>query len=565
MTAAAPVEQISPVNVGEVIGGKYRVERVLGIGGMGVVVAAIHLQLDQRVALKFLRAEARDNDEVVERFTREARAAAKISSEHVGRVMDVGRLDSGELFMVMEYLEGRDLSNVLLVEGRLSIPRAVEYVLQACEAIAEAHVHGIVHRDLKPANLFLAKRVDGTQIIKVLDFGISKITQARAEDAAVTDPSLTNPTAVMGSPLYMSPEQMHSSVRVDARSDVWALGVILYEMVSGSTPFEAESIPLIHAAILHNAPPPLKERGVSNAPARFEAILQKCLEKDAARRYQDVGELVNALAPLSPRQGRISVEKLARLKKAVRVSDRPPGGGPVVAPDPNAPSSTITAWGEDRKRATMRRTGLLVAALLVVGGVAALVATGVLPPERRAAPVAAETASAPPAVPAPTTETTTAAADVPAPADTAEAEAALAAAKEKAGRLFKSANARFLARDYTGAATLYVQADTIYPGAKPKYKAALCFDKLQRRDDALDWYAKFLASEPEPSAFPNGEIADVKRRVEVLRKTARRPKPATTGAEPKPTETATPAATSAPTATPSATSPDPTKDFGDRE
>ena len=210
----------------------------------------------------------------------------------------------------------------------LSLGRAVEYVLQACEAIAEAHALGIVHRDLKPANLFLARRADGTQIVKVLDFGISKVTLARA-DATVTDPSLTNTTAVMGSPLYMSPEQMHSSSDVDARSDIWALGVILYELVTGRTPFEAESIPLIHAAIIHNPPPPLRERA-PNLPARFEPIIFKCLEKEPARRYQDVAELVGALAQFSPRQGRISLERVSRLKKAAR-SDSTAGrarGGP---------------------------------------------------------------------------------------------------------------------------------------------------------------------------------------------------------------------------------------------
>jgi len=367
MTQAA-AQQVSPVREGEVIGGKYRVERILGIGGMGVVVAAKHLQLEQKVALKFLRPEAKDNSEVVERFTREARAAVKIQSEHVGRVIDVGQLESGDLFMVMEYLEGRDLSEILESEGRLSPARAVEYVLQACEAIGEAHANGIIHRDLKPANLFLARRVDGSQIIKVLDFGISKLTLSRLglPDLA-TDPSLTNPTAVMGSPLYMSPEQMHSSVRVDARSDIWALGVMLYEMVSGKTPFEEESIPLIHAAILHNPPPPLKDK-VPNLPPRFEAILGRCLEKDPTKRYADVAELAVALAPISPRQGRVTTEKLGRLQKAIRISERPPGD--VSVPDPNAPASTITAWGEG-KRSGRSRSLVAVAFLVLAAGAAA--------------------------------------------------------------------------------------------------------------------------------------------------------------------------------------------------
>ncbi|MGH7270161.1 MAG: serine/threonine protein kinase, partial [Polyangiaceae bacterium] len=197
------------VQAGDVLAGKYRVEQVLGVGGMGVVVAAHHLQLDEKVALKFLLPHALTNAEAMARFEREARAAVKIKSEHVARVSDVGKLENGSPYMVMEYLEGTDLAGWLEKRGALSIEEAVEFVLQACEAIAEAHALGIVHRDLKPANLFCVRRADGRLSIKVLDFGISKVTKGGIQDV-----SMTRTTAIMGSPLYMSPEQMQSSKQV---------------------------------------------------------------------------------------------------------------------------------------------------------------------------------------------------------------------------------------------------------------------------------------------------------------------------------------------------------------
>src|SRR6266511_1188050 len=222
-----------PVHEGEILAEQYRVERVQGVGGMGVVVVATHLQLEERVAIKVLVKEALGNAEAVARFAREARAAVKIKSEHVARVIDVGTLETGAPYMVMEYLEGGDLSQVLQSRGALPVEDAVEYVLQTCEAIAHAHVLGIVHRDLKPANLFLIRRPDGTAAIKVLDFGISKVMPAKGSSS---DNAMTRTRAVMGSPLYMSPEQMTSTRDVDGRTDIWALGVILYELLSGQPP-----------------------------------------------------------------------------------------------------------------------------------------------------------------------------------------------------------------------------------------------------------------------------------------------------------------------------------------
>src|SRR6266852_3372831 len=287
-----------PVREGEILAGKYRVEKVLGVGGMGVVVAATHIQLEERVAIKFLIKEALGSGEAVARFAREARAAVKIKSEHVARVIDVGTLETGAPYMVMEYLDGGDLSQVLASRGPLPVEEAVEYVLQACEAIAHAHVLGIVHRDLKPANLFLIRRPDGTNAVKVLDFGISKVMPGKGSSS---DNAMTRTRAVMGSPLYMSPEQMTSTRDVDGRTDIWALGVILYELLAGQPPFSADTMPQLCGLILSGATPSIRTiRG--NIPAGLDAVLRRCLEKDPVKRYPNMAEFANALGDFAPRR-----------------------------------------------------------------------------------------------------------------------------------------------------------------------------------------------------------------------------------------------------------------------
>ncbi|HVY49507.1 MAG TPA: serine/threonine-protein kinase, partial [Minicystis sp.] len=200
----APAPEGVPA-VGEVLAGKYRVERVLGVGGMGAVVAAMHLQLGERVALKFLL-PSMATDETIERFAREARAAARIKSEHIARVTDVGTLETGAPYMVMEFLEGSDLSAVLKEQGPPPVRDAVEYVIQAADAVAEAHAIGIVHRDLKPANLFLARRPGAPARVKVLDFGISKVVAPDEQQGPLEQRTVTRTRAWLGSPLYMAPE-----------------------------------------------------------------------------------------------------------------------------------------------------------------------------------------------------------------------------------------------------------------------------------------------------------------------------------------------------------------------
>jgi eukaryotic-like serine/threonine-protein kinase len=270
------------VEIGTVVGGKFRIERLLGTGGMGAVAVATHLHLDQHVALKILNAEHAKNPDVCERFLREARAAARLRSEHVCRVSDVG-IDGQTPYIVMELLEGDDLAS-LIEKGPLPIATAVDHVLQATIAIAEAHARGIVHRDLKPANLFVTRRLDGSPLVKVLDFGIAK--------AMTASPSkLTNTDVLMGTPGYMSPEQLRALRTVDARSDIWQLGVILYEAVSGRVPFPAATITDMAIRVATEPPEPL------DVDPAFREVVLKCLEKSPDRRYEDVGAFALALVP----------------------------------------------------------------------------------------------------------------------------------------------------------------------------------------------------------------------------------------------------------------------------
>jgi len=285
--------------IGEVIVGKYRIDSVLGSGGMGIVLCATHLDLGQRVAIKVLTVSDEDErrDEARERFLREGRATAALVSDHVVRVYDVGTLDNGAPFMVMELLRGQDLARSLAQQGPLSIERACDCVRQAAEAIACAHENGIVHRDLKPSNLFLTQRSDGTPLVKVLDFGISKTTGSESERAIS---NLTAERSVLGTPFYMSPEQVRDAKAVDHRTDVWSLGLILHELLSGTPAFEGTTLPGVCASIAADPPAALRLKR-AEVPLEVEAIVLKCLEKDPTKRFQTARELVSVLSPWSGR------------------------------------------------------------------------------------------------------------------------------------------------------------------------------------------------------------------------------------------------------------------------
>ena len=313
--------------VGQVFAGKYAIEAVVGRGGMGIVLAARHIELDERVAIKLILAEDGPRSaDFVARFVREAKLASKIKNEHVVRIIDVARLETGEPYIVMELLEGQDLSELLSQRGPLPVDLAALYVLHACEALAEAHAIGIVHRDLKPANLFLTTRRDGQPCIKVLDFGISKLVGAEAGQA------MTKTNALLGSPYYMSPDQLIQSKDVDARSDVWALGVILFELLSQRYPFEAEDAPQLIAHILHTQPPTLLSLR-SDVPPELSALVQGALVKDRTQRVQNVGEFASRLAAFAPDAGRYSLQIISG------VLGRPSGGFSAT------PAQNTGSWG----------------------------------------------------------------------------------------------------------------------------------------------------------------------------------------------------------------------------
>ncbi|HKO49854.1 MAG TPA: protein kinase [Polyangiaceae bacterium] len=344
------------LEAGAILAGKYRIESVLGRGGMGIVAAAYHLQLEQRVAIKLMLPHAMDNPEAVARFLREARAAARISSEHVARVFDVGSLPSGEPYIAMEYLQGSDLAELLSKQGHFTAEEAVDYVLQACEALAEAHAAGIIHRDLKPSNLYLIKRVDGQRLIKVLDFGISKVTEGTGTQSEV---SMTRSSALMGSPLYMSPEQMTSSKAVDARSDLWSLGVVLYEMLCGFRPFNGETLPQVCIEIASRPPSPLAERA-PGLPPLLLAVVERCLQKDPEARYQTIAEFAHALSPLASPRARQSIDRisfvLAQGVNPREVAAQVRTAVPTLGPD--SPSHTeLASPRAPRTQATWAETG----------------------------------------------------------------------------------------------------------------------------------------------------------------------------------------------------------------
>jgi eukaryotic-like serine/threonine-protein kinase len=292
------------VRPGELLGGRYRIEGTVGAGGMGVVIAARQVLLDEKVAIKVLHPRLRSDARAAERFVREAKAATRIRSDHVARVLDVAILEDGTPYIVMEYLEGSDLAGILAERGRFSVEQAVDLVLQVCVAVAEAHRAGIVHRDLKPSNLFCVPRRDGGMAVKVLDFGISKV------DGKNTPAPITTLTgSLMGSPHYMSPEQMQSSREVDGRSDIWALGVILYQLLVGSVPFAGTTITDVAIRVATQMPAPLGQRRPDVAPG-LEAAILRCLEKEPGARYATVAELAAALARWGPARTRTLMEHL---------------------------------------------------------------------------------------------------------------------------------------------------------------------------------------------------------------------------------------------------------------
>ncbi len=308
--APEPVAHKSPpkrpdpgVDIGHVFLGKYRVEEILGVGGMGVVTKCLHMELGELVAIKMLRREVLGDRDAVERFMREAQAAAKLRSEYVARVIDVGRFEGNVPYMIMEFLDGHDLGELIDDRGSLPVPWATEMMMQAAEALAEAHSIGIVHRDVKPTNLFVTWRPDGSALVKVLDFGIARAPMG-------TDLKLTQTQSLLGTPAYMSPEQMRSARLVDARSDIWSLGTVMYEVIEGRRPFEAESFSEMCVKVAVDAPAPM-----TNAPPALQKVVMRCLAKSPEQRYANMAELGDALRPFmrDAKTAGILVERMSRM------------------------------------------------------------------------------------------------------------------------------------------------------------------------------------------------------------------------------------------------------------
>jgi serine/threonine protein kinase len=304
--ATVGIPLVLPFSPGDVIADKYEIIKLIGSGGMGYVVSATHVELGHQVALKFLRPELLVHRDLVARFAKEARTAVMIKSEHVARVFDVGTLPDAGPFIAMELLEGQDLGRLVSARGPLPIEAAIDYIMQACEALATAHALGIVHRDIKPDNLFLSRTVPGVDVIKVLDFGISKL--GLPESPSSQRRMTVRSTSAVGSPTYMSPEQIRAADDVDARADVWALGCVLHELLSGVPAFDAPSLTQLAAKILERPPAPLCSLK-PELPAELGAVVAHCLDKDPTRRYQNVGELAAALCPFAAPRSRIVAER----------------------------------------------------------------------------------------------------------------------------------------------------------------------------------------------------------------------------------------------------------------
>lgn len=332
---------VGQAQIGTTVDGKYRIERVLGRGGMGVVVAARHLRLGHLVAIKFLVRQDSLTGDAIERLLREARAVMRLKTDHVARVFDIGVHEHAGPYLVMEYLRGQDLGAVVRSEP-LPIEHAVDYVLQACEALSEAHAKSIIHRDLKPSNLLLTERADGAPRVKVIDFGLSK--SLRGDDTG----SLTRSGAVLGSPWFMAPEQMRGASEVDARADIWALGATLYMLVTGQPPFPGKNVLDVYESIRAGRP---RLNGVGAAQV-LDAAMERCLQVSPYARYATVAELAEQLASILPH----AKERAAAIRRIAKSADddhNSPNTPPTVRTDspstlpPQEPSWQLPGTGVD--------------------------------------------------------------------------------------------------------------------------------------------------------------------------------------------------------------------------
>ncbi len=391
-----------PLKIGDVVADAYHVERVVGVGGMAVVAVASHVAQHHRVAIKMLLPNTASSTEVAKRFEREQRTLMQLHSEHTLRIYGAGH--HGELpYMLVEYLEGSDLSELLKNQGPVPIETAVEYILQACHAIAEAHSLGITHRDLKPGNLFLTRRTDGSPCIKVLDFGISKVSDTGQGSQEAT---LTKTKAVMGSPFYMSPEQMISARNVDGRTDVWALGITLHELLTKTLPFAANTAKQVCARILGDKPTPLRTIRPTY-PQGLEEIILHCLQRRPEERFANIADLATQLSEFGPEHARFAVTSIYDLVKPSEPQDQPGTPDALLASDQPDPGDTTIYLEGTRDKAPRRLWPSLLFGLATfalgagVGWVLSLPtdptrSTAVTPAAEPAEPATSQTGATPP-------------------------------------------------------------------------------------------------------------------------------------------------------------------------
>jgi eukaryotic-like serine/threonine-protein kinase len=418
---------------GSVLAGKYRVERQIGSGGMGVVVEATHLGLGQRVAIKILDPELATAEENVARFFREARVAATLPSEHIARVSDVGQTEDGAPYLVMELLVGWDLAAEIARLGQLPVAAAVDWALEACEGLADAHAAGLVHRDIKPQNLFLAQRAGRPPILKVLDFGLTK------DQGRVDGLSLTQPGSVFGTPQYMSPEQVLDAKNVDARCDQHALGMILFEMLTGRPPYEGTAASALFVVIA-TANPPSARAMRPDVPGALNQAILRALAKQPDKRFASLAGFAQAIAPFGGPGAAAVAENVRRVlggaaTTATVGADPGAGFGPgqagplpprlddekTTTPNVRAPAASgadLTSSSDLGRRRVQRAAitgGITIAVALAVG---ATVLFSGSPPDPSASHASTSAPSASEASPQPTVT----------PAETASAEAPPSAA-----------------------------------------------------------------------------------------------------------------------------------------
>ena len=365
------------VKPGAVLAGRYAIERVIGRGAMAVVYEATHVKLKRKVAVKMLLPSLAENTEVAHRFAREARALEQLHGPNITEVLDVDTGEDGVPFIVMEFLDGQDLAKEMKNRADLPIEEAVGYILQAASAMTEAHALGIVHRDLKPANLFLCGP-PGARVVKVLDFGISKVMSGET--------GLTATSVVLGTPVYMAPEQIEFAKSVDARADIWSLGVILYELLACDLPFRGGNATAVISSVMRDPPKPLKDRR-PDAPDALVLAIEKALAKEPDERFPTVAAFAEALSPFGPKGAFAAAAPVAvaetadaevpSLSKIRRAEEALAKNAPVKHADAGR-STSPTPTSEDAlpDRPTPQRRGsnmLWLFALIAVFGAAALV------------------------------------------------------------------------------------------------------------------------------------------------------------------------------------------------